>query len=491
MSDKQNWSGLGEQFKGALAQALQSGDFTQLNDLVTDTVTSTLNEVGITFTQRSASPPKDFDSSFDSSSGRDGKDFSPFEKEKQRQQKLQRDWQKHMHQKQEEQLRRRQEQMRRQEEQLRRGREQVQRQKEALMRGQSQLKGKLEYLSRIKFKRVGNVSNVLYQVFGGIGLGITSFITLLRVGSFFLGGTLFSPVSWAANLIFLAFFGGMVRLGTSQGKRLNRARRYMQLCGDKFYGKIEHLADSTGKSTRYVIKDIQKMLTLGMFPEGHLDAQKTCFMLNDNIYRQYLETEENRRRREEESLSRKDGEFSSQPGNGQDGSSRQSASDDSPASDRPQSADSQEAELNSMVSEGMECIRKLRELNDRIPGEVISARLFRLETLLKEIFDSVRQHPEQMGRMHKLMNYYLPTTLKLVETYAEFDRVSAPGEEILAAKAEIENTLDTINQAFTELLNNLFKDAVFDATTDAQVLKTMLAREGLMNEMEMKAGGAK
>ena len=90
-----------------------------------------------------------------------------------------------------------------------------------------------------------------------------------------------------------------------------------------------------------------------------------------------------------------------------------------------------------------------------------------------------------------MMNYYLPTTLKLVETYAEFDRVSAPGEEILAAKAEIENTLDTINQAFTELLNNLFKDAVFDATTDAQVLKTMLAREGLMNEMEMKAGGAK
>ena len=89
-----------------------------------------------------------------------------------------------------------------------------------------------------------------------------------------------------------------------------------------------------------------------------------------------------------------------------------------------------------------------------------------------------------MHRMHKLMNYYLPTTLKLVEAYEEFDRVSAPGDEITAAKAEIENTLDTINHAFTELLNNLFQDSVFDATTDAQVLKTMLAREGLMNEME-------
>ena len=87
--------------------------------------------------------------------------------------------------------------------------------------------------------------------------------------------------------------------------------------------------------------------------------------------------------------------------------------------------------------------------------------------------------------MHKLMNYYLPTTLKLVEAYENFDRISSPGSEILKAKAEIENTLDTINQAFTELLNNLFQDTVFDITTDAQVLKTMLAREGLMREMEL------
>ena len=85
------------------------------------------------------------------------------------------------------------------------------------------------------------------------------------------------------------------------------------------------------------------------------------------------------------------------------------------------------------------------------------------------------------------MNYYLPTTLKLVESYEEFDRVSSPGPDIVKAKAEIENTLDTINAAFRELLNTLFQNAVFDATTDAQVLKSMLAREGLMKEMAFAA----
>ncbi|MBD5499797.1 MAG: hypothetical protein HDR10_01130 [Lachnospiraceae bacterium] len=144
-----------------------------------------------------------------------------------------------------------------------------------------------------------------------------------------------------------------------------------------------------------------------------------------------------------------------------------------------------ENELNTMIAEGMECIRKLHALNDKIPGEVISQKLYCLESLLKDIFDNVREHPEQMHRMHTMMDYYLPTTLKLVEAYEDFDRISVPGKDIIDAKAEIERTLDIINQAFKELLNNLFQDAVFDATTDAQVLQTMLAREGLTKDTEI------
>ena len=71
-----------------------------------------------------------------------------------------------------------------------------------------------------------------------------------------------------------------------------------------------------------------------------------------------------------------------------------------------------------------------------------------------------------------------------MESYEAFDKVSSPGPDILKAKGEIENTLDTINQAFRELLNTLFQATVFDVTTDAQVLKTMLAKEGLTRDMD-------
>lgn len=279
---------------------------------------------------------------------------------------------------------------------------------------------------------------------------------------------------WITNLVFLFGFYSMVRLGVGQKRRLKRAERYLQLCDYRVYGQIENLAKGTGKSKNFVLKDLEKMLALGIFPEGHLDEQKTCFMLNDVVYRQYLEAENNRRLRELETRKALE-----------DRSLRnQNISETVRPEPEPSVSAKQKSELQTMIDEGTDYIRKLRNLNDRIPGEVISAKLFCLENLLMDIFESVKQHPEQMDRMHKLISYYLPTTLKLVESYEKFDKISSPGPDIIKAKTEIENTLDTINQAFRELLNNLFQDTVFDVTTDAQVLKTMLAKEGLTRDMD-------
>ena len=77
------------------------------------------------------------------------------------------------------------------------------------------------------------------------------------------------------------------------------------------------------------------------------------------------------------------------------------------------------------------------------------------------------------------MNYYLPTTLKLVNTYKELDNLPVQGDNIINSKNEIKNSLDIINKAFENLLNELFKDIAFDVSSDISVLKTMFAQEGL------------
>ena len=124
-----------------------------------------------------------------------------------------------------------------------------------------------------------------------------------------------------------------------------------------------------------------------------------------------------------------------------------------------------------------------------VVGNVITAKLSRLEGLLGEIFDRVREHPDQMVNCRKLMDYYLPTMIKLVEAYEEYDKVSSPGEDIKAAKNEIEKTLDIINQAFVELLNKLFQNSVWDVKAEANVLKTMLRQEGLADDRFTQTSG--
>ena len=80
--------------------------------------------------------------------------------------------------------------------------------------------------------------------------------------------------------------------------------------------------------------------------------------------------------------------------------------------------------------------------------------------------------------MDKFMEYYLPTTEKLVDAYKEFDALPVKGENVTNSMQEIENTLDTITRAFEQLLDDLFMDTAFDISSDISVLETMLAREG-------------
>ena len=137
------------------------------------------------------------------------------------------------------------------------------------------------------------------------------------------------------------------------------------------------------------------------------------------------------------------------------------------------------SEFELVIQKGNEYIHKIHNLNDMIPGELISEKMNCTENLLTEIFARLKESPDQISKMYKLMNHYLPMTIKLLQGYLKFNEVRNPGTEVVAAKIEIEKTMDVVNEAFTELLNQLFQVDVIDITTDAQVLKTVLAKDGL------------
>lgn len=345
---------------------------------------------------------------------------------------------------------------------------------------------------RAIFKRKGDVSSVLFTVFGGIGTGITAVgLVVFGLISIFLLKPLTGIIGSLCIALGLTGSIGLIAKGAADRKRLARAERYLALSKNHNYVNISELAVQTGKNEKYVRRDVKKMLSIGMFPQGHLDKQENCLMLSDDTYREYLRIE---RERSAYELSEFAKAQTGQGSNLKRTEEKNKTTEDvdsaeknvwrrlSGIEDPSEELRKENPALAEMICFGQECTGHIRQMNAQIPGEVITQKLNTLENVLKQIFTRVREHPNQMPKMKKFMDYYLPTTRKLVEAYKEFDSVANPNTEITEAKAELEKTLDTINQSFEELLQQLYQESVFDATTDAKVLQTMLAKDGLAKD---------
>lgn len=147
-----------------------------------------------------------------------------------------------------------------------------------------------------------------------------------------------------------------------------------------------------------------------------------------------------------------------------------------------QERESVPAQVQEVLEAGEAYIRRIQKCNNDIPGEEISAKITRIEKLVRQIFVRVEQYPEMVPDIRKLMEYYLPTTVKLLDAYAQLDAQPVQGEHIASSKKEIEDALDTLNVAFEKLLDSLFRDTAWDVSADISVLETMLAQEGLTEQ---------
>ena len=240
---------------------------------------------------------------------------------------------------------------------------------------------------------------------------------------------------------------------------VGRFKKYRKVLGEKTYCTLERLARSVGKPEKFVRKELLKMTQQGLFLEGHLDHEQKNFIVSDETYRQF---EQNRlllaQRQQEAAI-------------------QQAAASQSGHS--PQ--------VQEVLDRGDAYIAQIRRCNDAIPGAVISEKISRIELLVQRIFDRAEEHPEIIPDLKKMMDYYLPMTVKLLNAYAEMEAQPVQGETILNSKKEIEATLDTLNKAFEKLLDELFADTALDVSSDISVLHTLLAQEGLTEDELQKA----
>lgn len=134
-----------------------------------------------------------------------------------------------------------------------------------------------------------------------------------------------------------------------------------------------------------------------------------------------------------------------------------------------------------MARDGELAIREMKRLDENIADPGISADIVRLEQVSARIFDEVRTHPEKLPQIRRFLDYYLPTTLKLLNAYDRMSGTGISGENIDTTLAKVEGMMRTIVAAFEKQLDSLYGAEALDISTDITVLENMMAREGLVD----------
>ena len=300
---------------------------------------------------------------------------------------------------------------------------------------------------------------------GGIVAAVLLFILLTRLLALAIWGAPLLGIGSAVMAAVFVGFTGLMGSGISDLRKLGRFNSYRRALGANTQIALEKLARSVGKPEKFVRREVKRMIGRGLFLEGHLNKEETFLLTTNETYRNFersrLELEERKRQEAEEQKLQ---------------AAREAARLEQKA------ASARDAQVQEVLDRGNAFIAQIRSCNDAIPGEEISGKISRMELIVQKIFQRAEQHPEIVPDLKKLMDYYLPMTVKLLTAYADMDAQPVQGETIQASKREIEDTLDTLNLAFEKLLDSVFKDTALDVSSDISVLNTLLAREGLAED---------
>ena len=301
----------------------------------------------------------------------------------------------------------------------------------------------------------GSVSGILCIVFGSIGIGIYG----ISVLAFSVVKIFFSSLLIGGNILFVVLFLFFVASlclllkGISLRKRVKRFKKYVRVIDNNTYISIEELAKLAKEKERFLIKDLSRMIDSGMFLEGHIDEEKTYFILNDEVYGDYLNLKK-----------------------------QQIAKESNKKKLKEEVDNSSKREVESTIKIGKDYIEQIKTVKNNLYREDIAANLDKLGNISQQILDQVEKNPQKAEEVNKFINHYLPITIKLINSYEELNNQVVQGDNIKNAKSEIEKSIELINKAFENLLDDLFEDVALDISTDISVLKTLFKQEGLSEE---------
>lgn len=300
-------------------------------------------------------------------------------------------------------------------------------------------------------KLTGAVSSFIYGFF----TTIFGLVTLIAIPD-----TIFKASSGALTVAIIfgaltAIFGFCWKRAHDKKKLAKNFNLFKKAAGDREYISVKDFARLVQMPEDELKNNIKKMISNGMLIGAMFDDTESTLILSEHALEEYKKFMVSQRERE---LYNQSSQVDTEGMN--------------------MTSDSQK-----IIDEGNEYLVKVRKINDMIPdndAEHMSDKLYALENIMKKIFEHVGNNPEKAQDLRKFMNYYLPTTEKLLNAYVQLDAQPQVGDNITETKKQISDALDTINVAFEKLFDDLFEEQAWDIASDISVMETMMSQDGLV-----------
>ena len=279
-------------------------------------------------------------------------------------------------------------------------------------------------------------------------LGIIVMVFAAAIGSDYFRWLLQGDLYWLWDVLSaLAWFAGGAGLfaaGSAMTRAVKRYGRYLAVIGKRSAVSVDELVRKLGYPRRRVERDLDKMIDKGYFGDAAYINEEL-----DYLFRSASADEELARQMEEAA--------------------------------RPQTPREAEEGFSGIL-------RNIRRANDRIADPEVSRQIDRLEEITARIFRAVEDDPTKLGRISTFLNYYLPTTQKLLDSYAEFEAAGVEGENLRQAKIRIRDTMENIVIGFEHQLDALYKADAMDVDKDIRVMEHMLRRDTASVERDFGLG---
>ncbi len=260
-----------------------------------------------------------------------------------------------------------------------------------------------------------------YYVYGLAGVGVSVAVIFINI----------ALVLWSIHI--MRFY--------------RRYKQYNNVMGFHSIELVDDIATFSGQSSDMVERDLAKAVKQNLIPQGHFGKDNIIFITNDNTYNKYLEKQavydRYYRKQKEERMRMKE----------------------------------RSNNITQVMDSGQRYLDRIRESNAIIKDKEITHKLDVMENIVAMIFHEVDIHENQINELGLFLNYYLPTTEKLLDAYIDVISNAEKSKSLQKMQMEIEKTLDALNVTFEGILHSFYREQEMDILSDISALEIMMKQE--------------